>query len=156
MTPMVDLGFLLISFFIFTTELSKPVVVNLAMPKDSSGPPIPLGESNALTVILSNKDKIFYYEGEMNQAISNGKISETNYSTKEGIRKIIRNKQEWLDKANISKEKRDGLMVLIKADSEASYENLMAVLDEMLINNVKRYALIKLEPGEINWLKGKL
>lgn len=124
------------------------------MPKE--GPPTKLADSNALTVLLNNNDKVFYYEGDMNEAILNGKISETNYSVKEGIGKIIRNKQEWLDKANISKEKRDGLMVLIKAGSESSYENLMAILDEMLINNVKRYALVKIESEEINWLKAKL
>jgi biopolymer transport protein ExbD len=53
MTPMVDLGFLLISFFVITTELSKPTALNLIMP--TKGIAMDLGESNALTVLLPGK-----------------------------------------------------------------------------------------------------
>lgn len=151
MTPLVDLGFLLIAFFVFTAEMSKPVVANLIMPKD--GPPMDLGDSNALTVLLGGDNKIWYYHGSMKNAISNNQVFTTSYSLRGGIGKVIRAKQEWLDKANISDEKRNGLMLLIKATSKASYENVMNALDEALINNVKRYALIKTEPEEINWVE---
>src|SRR5687768_12504833 len=59
MTPMVDLGFLLIAFFIMTTELNKPVVTRLNMPHD--GPSIPLAMSNALTVLLGDNNTVYYY-----------------------------------------------------------------------------------------------
>ena len=71
MTPMVDLGFLLISFFIFTTQMNKPVVTSLNMPHD--GPPSTLGMSNALTVLLGDNHSIYYYEGEMKTALSDGR-----------------------------------------------------------------------------------
>jgi biopolymer transport protein ExbD len=58
MTPMVDLGFLLISFFIFTTSISTPAVTKLFMPAD--GVPSKLGESNALTLLLGNNNTLFY------------------------------------------------------------------------------------------------
>src|ERR1700752_2607696 len=72
MPPMVDLGFLLISFFIFTTEISKPVVTNLYMPKN--GDPTPLPESKSLSILLSDNDHVFYYTGDMNQAIKNNQV----------------------------------------------------------------------------------
>lgn len=151
MTPLVDLGFLLIAFFVFTAEMSKPVVANLIMPHDGEG--TKLQDSNALTVLLGENNRVWYYHGNMKDAIDNKAIFETSYSLREGIGKVIRDKQEWLDGANVSDEKRDGLMLLIKATSKASYENVMNALDEALINNVKRYALIKTEPEEINWVE---
>src|SRR5262245_17175055 len=61
MTPMVDLGFLLITFFVFTTEISKPATTQLNMPHD--GPPLPIPESKSLTILLNGSNKIFYYYG---------------------------------------------------------------------------------------------
>ncbi|MEI9943846.1 MAG: biopolymer transporter ExbD [Chitinophagaceae bacterium] len=150
MTPMVDLGFLLIAFFIFTTRLSEPVVVRLAMPRNGDGTKV--GDSKALTILLDDKDKVWYYHGNMNDAIANKRILQTSFSLTEGIGKIIRDKQEWLDKANISDEKRNGLMLLIKATDKANYENVMNALDEALINEVKKYALIKPGPEELNYI----
>lgn len=149
MTPMVDLGFLLIAFFIITTELSKPVTLKLAMPKD--GPPIKLKNSNALTVLLTTDDKVYYYHGDFTDAFKNNQVLQSNYSVKDGIGKIIRDKQDWLDKTNV-KEKRDGLMLLIKATTDSKYENVMTILDEALINKVKKYALVKAEEEELKWL----
>ncbi|MBL7720625.1 MAG: biopolymer transporter ExbD, partial [Chitinophagaceae bacterium] len=71
MTPMVDLGFLLISFFVITTELSKPTVMNLAMPAE--GEPTDLANSAALTV-LTKGNSIYYYQGEWEEAIMKAKV----------------------------------------------------------------------------------
>ena len=150
MTPMVDLGFLLIAFFVVTTRLSEPVVVKLNMPHD--GPPTELEDSNALTVLLGSFGKIYYYHGNMSKALFENKIFETTFSVKDGIGQIIRDKQQWLDKVNISDEKRDGLMLLIKATDDAQYENIVEMLDETLINDVKKYAIVKIEPEEKKWL----
>lgn len=150
MTPMVDLGFLLIAFFVITTELSKPCVAKLIMPKD--GPPTKLEDSNALTVLLGQDDKVYYYHGNFNDALKNNKILPASYSVKDGIGKIIREKQQWLDQTN-TKEKRNGLMLLIKATDKSKYKNVIDMLDEVLINDVKKYALVKPEADEISWLK---
>lgn len=66
MTPMVDLGFILITFFVMTVELTKPAALALNMPKEG-GPPTTLGESNALTVLLDG-EKVYYYHGDWQQA----------------------------------------------------------------------------------------
>jgi biopolymer transport protein ExbD len=150
MTPMVDLGFLLIAFFVVTAELSEPRVANLNMPHD--GAPMPLPMSDALTVLIAEENTIYYYHGEWEQSKSEGKIFKTSLSGKNSLGDIIRQKQAYLDKSSFSGEGKDGLMLLIKANKEANYETVINVLDEALINTVKKYALVKLEPAETDYL----
>ena len=154
MTPMVDLGFLLITFFVITTELNKPTMMNLYMPAD--GAPMPLGESNALTFMLGKNNTVYYYNGDWKDAVSKNEIFETTYSGKEGLRKIIIEKQLRLQ-ANIAinKEGRDGLMMLIKPGAASSYQNVVNMLDETTINAVKKYAVVKLSPEEKEFLENK-
>ena len=152
MTPMVDLGFLLITFFVITTELAKPTAMDLYMPKD--GEPTPLGQSNALTVLLDN-NKIYYYNGEWKDAIKAGDIIKTNFSGKADLRKIIGEKLRQLDITAKNKEGRDGLMVLIKPGSNSFYKEVITVLDEKIISRVKKYAIVKLSADEKAWLKEK-
>lgn len=147
MTPMVDLGFLLITFFVITTELSKPTVMDLFMPKDGS--PVDLGNSYALTVLLSG-DGNYYYEGEWNKAISENKVLPV---TTTQLRRLINYKQQRLDNIAIYKEGRDGLMLLIKPAKSAAYKNVVDMLDEAAINQVKKYAIIKLTNEEKNWIE---
>ena len=149
MTPMVDLGFLLITFFVMTVQLSKPSVVNLNMSKD--GPAMPVGNSKALTVLLDKADKVYYYEGEWQQALQEHRIFQTNLSVTSGLGVRIREKQKWLDQ-NDSKEGRSGLMLIIKAGNGASYSNVVDALDETLINAVKKYTLLPVNSDEQNWL----
>jgi biopolymer transport protein ExbD len=154
MTPMVDLGFLLISFFVITTELTKPTVMDLYMPKDAV-PPTELGKSNALTILLDD-NKMYYYNGEWDGAVKTRNIIETDLSGKADLRKVIGDKQRQLDITAKDKEGRDGLMILIKPGSKTSYKRVIDVLDEMTINMVKKYAVIKLSEEEKSWLKTKV
>jgi biopolymer transport protein ExbD len=155
MTPMVDLGFLLITFFVITTELNKPTIMNLYMPKDG-GEPTELGESNALTFLLGKNNTVYYYNGKWKDAVSKNEILETSYSGKDGLRKIISEKQHRLQ-ANIAtnKEGKEGLMLLIKPGAASSYKNVVNMLDETTISAVKKYAVVKLSPEETDFLKKK-
>ena len=153
MTPMVDLGFLLITFFVFTAELSKPSVVKLIMPKD--GHETPVGNSNALTILLDANDRVYYYHGNWKDASATNRVLKTNLSVTDGLGKLIREKQQWLD-VNNKKEGRNGLMLLIKAGKEASYRNVMDALDETLINIVTKYTILPVEPGSSMDGKAKL
>lgn len=143
MTPMVDLGFLLISFFIFTTEISKPKVTNLYMPHD--GDPIKIPDSKSLTILLDHDNKIFYYSGNTGDALKNNHVYKTSYDEMTGIGNIIRQKQIWLQRNNIDKKE---LIILIKPTKESSYKNLVNALDNMLVNNVTRYAIVNPEKSE--------
>jgi len=81
MTPMVDLGFLLITFFVFTTTIATPTGTDLFMPKEDFNHPQPLPKSLALTFLLADNDRIIYYHGDFDEAIKTNEIFETNYST---------------------------------------------------------------------------
>jgi len=148
MTPMVDLGFLLISFFIFTTEISKPARTNLYMPKD--GDSTKISESKSLTILLDNYDHVFYYNGEIKQAIKNNQVFQTSYNETNGIGNIIRQRQNELKERKIDKK---DLVVLIKPAPCSSYKNVINALDEMLINGVSRYVMTNLENEEISFLE---
>jgi hypothetical protein len=145
MTPMVDLGFLLITFFVLTTTWSKPHVTKLRMPAD--GPPSKSGENATLTVIPGAGNKVFYFHGDLDAALRNGAYGTTGYGLNGGIGDIIRQKQAAMDQSY--KGGRKELMLLIKPTTEASYGNVVALLDETLINQVGRYALVDLKPEDL-------
>lgn len=147
MTPMVDLGFLLIAFFVITTEMSKPAVTDLYMPKDGDSTKIP--ESKVLTLLLSSDNNIFYYEGDWKTAVAKNEINKTDFSNN-GIRNVIQKKQSNMN------DKRNGLMILFKAGENVSYQNIIDILDEMLINDVKKYALLKISSEEKEFLKATI
>lgn len=139
LTPMVDLGFLLITFFIFTTSMSTPKSMKLIMPKDSPDSTT-VGLSTALTVIPLKDNKVFYYHGELSEALKTNTYGITNYSLTDGLGQVVRNKQAALDK--MSPGKRKDLMLMIKPTPESNYQHLVNVLDEVLINEVKHYAVM--------------
>ncbi|MCW3111634.1 MAG: biopolymer transporter ExbD [Segetibacter sp.] len=137
LTPMVDLGFLLITFFIFTTTMSQPTAMQLNLPKDTDKPEEQnkLKESGAFTMLLGKNDNVYYYEGQLDPSASNLKSS-----TMKKIRdEIIRKKRSTPE---------DDLMVIIKASNESVYKDLVDALDEMKINDIKRYALVDISDVE--------
>ena len=142
LTPMVDLGFLLITFFIFTTTMSQPTAMKLFLPKDTDKPEEQnkVKASGALSIMLGQKDGVFYYEGELLPDGSNFKSS----NFKE-IRDVIINKKKSTSP--------DDFVVVIKPGPEATYKNTVDILDEMTINDVKRYAMVDIFPTEIDLMK---
>jgi biopolymer transport protein ExbD len=141
MTPMVDLGFLLITFFVITAELSKPRAMDLIMPR--YGEATPTEASKSLTILIGGNEQLFYYFGPEEDAIRNDLVIAVSWNRKTGIAKIIQDKQSEMDK---HPEGRGRLVVLIKPGKQSTYKNLVDVLDEMLILGVKRYAVV--QPGE--------
>ena len=150
MTPMVDLGFLLITFFVITTQLSQPRGTPLYMPKD--GPDSKLGASNALTLLLGRDNSVYFYEGKWEDALLQNKIMPSDYGTVHGIREVIAQKQQLLDERSRTDSGRNQLMLLIKAGPEANYDNVLHAMDEAIIHRVKRYALVSPEKEETAWL----
>ena len=166
MTPMVDLGFLLITFFIFTTTMSSPKALNLNMPKDTKNEEElnKAKESGALTIMLGKNNGVYYYEGQLLPDGSNFKTA-----TFASIREEIINKKKDVIKTHVHDDKcpkiwaenkgdknscldRD-FVVVIKPDEDATYRNTVDMLDEMTINGVKRYAMVDITPQELEVIK---
>jgi len=139
MTPMVDLGFLLITFFIFTTTMSESKAMKLFMPHD--GDPTPAPESKVLTVLLGNNNKVYAYEGKLEEAIEENRIVPTTYDEGDGIGNLIRQKQKQLQAID-KKDGRNSLIYLIKPTKQCSYKNVVDGLDETMINDVKKYMVV--------------
>jgi biopolymer transport protein ExbD len=172
-TPMVDLGFLLITFFMLTTSMNKPQTMEINMPIKTHEDPPKIKESQSMTLILGEKNRIFYYFGSENPV-----VQYTNFS-KDGIRKVLltenrkRNPtgvdsipvyKKMLDDNKIKEDEykrklanikayKNGLIVIIKADEKSKYKNLVDILDEMLICNVGRYAVVDLSDKEKELIK---
>jgi len=140
MTPMVDLGFLLITFFIFTTTMSESKAMKLFMPVNK-GPLTPTKESNVLTVLLGAANKVYAYEGKFEDAIKQNRIISTTYDESDGIGNLIRQKQKQLQQTD-KKDGRNDLVFLIKPTAKSSYKNVVDALDETMINDVKKYMLL--------------
>lgn len=174
MTPMVDLGFLLLTFFVLTTQFSKPKIMEINMPViPKNVKPTLIEDKTALTLLLTEKkEKIFYYYGMFKNDSS--KIKTTDYS-KEGIRKVFRErnkdvreqiKQEtekymkhqtadttFKRKVRDIKGAKDAVFVIVKADEKAKYKNIIDVLDELNVADIGKYALVDISPAEKQFLK---
>jgi len=140
MTPMVDLGFLLISFFVITTQLSQPHAMKVFMPHD--GPVMPTKESTTITILTGSNDQLFYYYGEEKDAGIKNPVIPVTWNEYSGIGKVLSDKQAQLDRDGIG---RDKLVVIIKPGDQSRFHDLVDILDEMFIHMIKTYAIVK--PG---------
>jgi hypothetical protein len=114
------------------------------MPAD--GPSMTLGNNAALTIVALKDNKIFYYNGDLRQSLKEGSYGIAGYGQHNGIGDIIRTKQLAMDKTY--KGGRKEMMLLIKPSPESNYQNVVGLLDEAIINDVKRYALLDLPKDE--------
>lgn len=178
-TPMVDMNMLLITFFMLCTSLSKPQTMEINMPsndpKVTQDDKVKVKASEAITLVLSGGDSIFYYTGLPDYKDYNS-LKLSSYKP-DGIRSLLlkRNaeavaqinelKQKKLElkispedfKAQVSKikEGKGTPVVIIKASDRATYKNLIDALDEMQICSVGKYVIDKITPGELFLLKNR-
>ncbi len=142
MTPMVDLAFLLVTFFMLTTTFNKPTVMDIKMPaktKDEKQNQ-EIKESESMTVIMDGGDTLWYYQG-----ITDPVLEMSNYSDS-GIRDVILKKKQEI----IAKTDSNRINVLLKATPRASYKNVVDMFDEMSITSVPVYALVDMTKTDID------
>jgi biopolymer transport protein ExbD len=147
LTPMVDLGFLLITFFIVTTSLTVPTIAKLVLPKDDKISTL-VCESCTLTLFPQANNEIVYYEGIPGNSTI---LRTTTFSEKGGLRNLIQTKQQ---KVLAEKGTKDEMVVIIKPGKKSSYKNVIDILDEMQINNVTQYFVTDEEPIDRKILQG--
>ena len=151
LTAMVDLAFLLITFFMLTTTLAKPQAMDLAMPdKDEENPETQLdvADNRTMTILLGANNKLEWYMGLIDNPIGAPTIT---HFGKDGIRKDILEKKK--DVLAVTGDPKKGLIVLIKASDKANYKNLVDILDEMAITKPQTYAIVDIMDAEIELLK---
>ncbi|MBC7587629.1 MAG: biopolymer transporter ExbD, partial [Chitinophagaceae bacterium] len=180
LTPMVDLGFLLITFFIFTTTLSQPTGLKLNLPKDVDKPEdqTKSKESGTITFLLGKDNHVFYYEGQLKVDASGNNFKSSSFNGENSVRDlIIKKKREVIaahvHDSNCEKIRADfanknpkasqqdianscldrDLVVVIKPNEESTYKNVVDILDEMAINVVSRYALVDITDDENKLIK---
>lgn len=141
LTAMVDLAFLLITFFMLTTSLSKPQSMDLGLPdKDEKVDlDIKVDQVRTMTIILGENNKIKWYHGLLEAPEPNGKPADATYG-KEGIRKEILKRVKSIPQATGDPKK--GMIVIIKPTKKSTYRNLVDILDEMAICDVPTYAIV--------------
>jgi biopolymer transport protein ExbD len=183
MTPMVDLAFLLLTFFVLTSTFSKPKVMPLNYPAKPKDEKVDAPKANNVATFILSDDKVYYYRGEFypkSRPGENGptELSEANFGSGENsVRKllaswneyVIRNKVE-LDKKLDSKQiadttydrklndltvKREAVKVLIKTDDKALCKSFIDLVDELKIASVGVIAPTNLSAGEKELLKEK-
>ncbi|WEA03402.1 ExbD/TolR family protein [Mucilaginibacter sp. SJ] len=148
LTAMVDLAFLLITFFIMTTTLAKPKAMDLTMPdKTGIDTGLPVPASRTLTVVLGKNNKVMYFLGELQKPIIAPLV--TDFSAN-GIRKAI---IETNKKVHGSSGK--SMIVLVKPSDKSQYSNLVSTLDELAITGIQLYAIVDIAPADVDALKQK-
>ena len=143
LTAMVDLAFLLITFFILTTTLQKPKTMELDMPV--AGPPMGTVASRTLTVLLGADSKASWYMGEKEKPTIGPSVVTLN---KQGIRKVLLEQS-----ARIKKELGEDMIVLIKPSDQSIYENVVGIMDELNITNNKIRAIADITPADVAMMK---
>jgi len=178
LTPMVDLGFLLITFFMLATTLIKPQTLEINMPsndKVDKKNETKVAASKAITIILAKNNKVYYYFGDNDPKLNYIPVPIQTDFSKNGIRKMLLDRnapivakikelkklkdkirmsdEEFKKRATPIKSDKDAPVVMITATDKANYNNLVSILDEMSICNISKYAIIDLTPHHLELIK---
>ncbi|MEC5167126.1 biopolymer transport protein ExbD [Flavobacterium sp. PL11] len=155
LTAMVDLAFLLITFFMLTTTLSKPQSMSLGLPdKNEKGDDIKVDENRTMTVLLGDDNKLVFYMGLLATPLAGPK--DLSFG-KDGIRQeLLKRKKEVLAYSTAKGKPDQGMIVIIKPSKKSNYKNIIDILDEMAISSIPTYTIVNdFSPEETKLLEGK-
>ncbi len=157
MTPMVDLGFLLLTFFVLTTTMSTPKSLPIVLPdklKEELKPEddTKLAQSKVLTFICADNNRLFWYRREGDEADAETRLNVTNYAA-EGVRKVIKEQRKAINDKWVTDKDKDPSVILIKVSDEAVFKNMVDLLDEMAITDQKKYMIVEVTKDELDLIK---
>jgi biopolymer transport protein ExbD len=146
LTAMVDLAFLLITFFILTTTLQKPKTMDLVMPDiNGNTDRLAVPESRTMTVLIGANNKLEWFMGMPDKPLTSPTVDGFG---KDGIRKALLEQS-----ARIKQSQGNDMIVLVKAGAHSNYANMVSMMDELNITNIRKRAIVDITPGEVNLLK---
>ncbi len=147
LTAMVDLAFLLITFFIMATTLAKPKAMETIWPdKTDKTKQLPVPQSRTMTVLLGSNHQIEWFLGEPGKSVP----TKDNFG-KNGIRKSLIDNSKKVEETHAVPD--NYMIVLIKASDKAKYKDFVTMIDEINITGIKSYAVVPLLPVELELLK---
>lgn len=131
MTPMVDLAFLLLTFFILTVTLNHAYILKIEKTVDEDNAPAPpVKAERVITVILGAKDKVYWYHGVQDPLLERTDFKEN------GIRKVLLEKNKQIP----------NMVLLVKPSAASRYKNLVDILDEIENAKIEHYYIVKETP----------
>jgi len=133
MTPMVDIAFLLLIFFMVTTVFRRPLAMEVNLPE--SGATVMVPESNVMTLYVNAEEQLFYKLGK-------GELSSVAW---EDLDPLFRQ----------SLEQNPALIVLVKISRAARYERMVDMMDTLDDAHMERFSLVPMAPGDAEILEGK-
>lgn len=163
MTPMVDLAFLLLTFFVLTATFNQPKTLKLVLPSKERGCGPHVNHHYGITLIMGDSNRLYWYKGRL----SNDKeLNQISYETS-GLRSVLRTYNsaviQEMNKINeeLRKDKNsnqsianakqkmtalyqnpEALVVVVKNQGKATYKNVVDIVDELKINQVASYFIV--------------
>jgi biopolymer transport protein ExbD len=127
MTPLVDVAFLLLTFFMFTTSMSRPQTMEINLPPNKDIK-VETAESNTLTVAVADKGQLYWRVG----------IESFKKVDLDELRRILRDQSAQKPK----------LVTLLKIDRMAKYDTMVNLIDELNLSNITRFSLVSLTEAD--------
>jgi len=151
LTPMVDLGFLLITFFMYTTTMASPKTMEVNIPSNEPTPnPTRIIAESTITLIPVAKHRVVYYEGILEDQ------AQMRICAVQNIRDVLLQKQQKVIAlpATFSKAAHK-MYVVIKPNNDCTYADVVQLLDEMNIINAPYYSLVDVTGEEQKMIQQK-
>jgi biopolymer transport protein ExbD len=147
LTAMVDLAFLLVTFFMLTTTLTKPVVMSLIMPDKTGGITEPVAASRTVTLCLGKNNQLVYYRGTIEKPIDAPQVM--------GYKKDDLRHTLLVTAQKIQKETGKPMIVILKPSEHSVYDNVVNAIDELNITRTSIYAVTDITQKDNDLLKQK-
>lgn len=172
MTPMVDLAFLLLTFFVLAATLTKPKVIEIIYP-DSSGEPSPINEDGAVTLLLGHsREQTFYYEGLFRG--DSTRLIQTDFSPKQLRAYLFQRNSHTIDEINVLRSdfqqgkisaetyrvQYSGIVsakvapvVVIKTCDDTPYERIISAMDELNLAEIRKRVVQRMSGDEMTLME---